>query len=223
MAEKKNEEAPENLQEEVETAASEEGAGETAKDAPEAAADEPMADAPAAEEPAAEAPAAKPKAAPKSGPTRREKLEAKRGERRAAAGRRKPRTPEERDAERRERRAAVAKQRRAYRAKVKTKKAETRKAEPPPEPDHAPEHGPGRAKVRQGVVVSDKGEKTITVAIDVVKRHRRYHKIMRSTVKLYAHDERNDAHPGDTVRVQECRPMSRSKRWRLVEVLERAK
>ena len=79
------------------------------------------------------------------------------------------------------------------------------------------------AKVRQGVVVSDKGEKTITVAIDVVKRHKRYHKIMRSTVKLYAHDERNDAHEGDTVRVQECRPMSRSKRWRLIEVLERAK
>ena len=48
---------------------------------------------------------------------------------------------------------------------------------------------PGRAKVRQGVVVSDKGEKTITVAIAVVKRHKRYHKILRSTVKLYAHDE----------------------------------
>ena len=59
--------------------------------------------------------------------------------------------------------------------------------------------------------------------IDVVKRHRRYHKILRSTVKLYAHDERNDAHEGDTVRVVECRPMSRSKRWRLDEVLERAK
>jgi small subunit ribosomal protein S17 len=203
---------PSNLNEEVETAASEEGAGETTKDAPAAA-----------DEPTAEAPAAKPKAAPKTGPTRRDKLEAKRAERRVAAGRRKPRTAEERDAERRERRAAVAKQRRAYRAGVKTKKAEARKAEPPREPDHAPEHGPGKPKVRQGVVVSDKGEKTITVAIDVVKRHKRYHKIMRSTVKLYAHDERNDAHPGDTVRVQECRPMSRSKRWRLVEVLERAK
>jgi small subunit ribosomal protein S17 len=171
----------------------------------------------------AEEPAAKPKAAPKSGPTRREKLEAKRAERQVAAGRRKPRTPEERDAERRERRAALAKQRRAYRQRLKTKKAEARKAAPAAEELHAPEHGPGRAKVRQGVVVSDKGEKTITVAIDVVKRHKRYHKIMRSTVKLYAHDERNDAHPGDTVRVQECRPMSRSKRWRLVEVLERAK
>ena len=172
------------------------------------------------EAPAAEA---KPKAAPKSGPTRREKLEAKRADRQAARGKRKPRTPEERDAERRERRAAVAKQRRAYRQRLKTKQAEARTAAPAREPDHAPEHGPGRAKVRQGIVVSEKGEKTITVAIDVVRRHKRYHKIMRSTVKLYAHDERNDAHEGDTVRVQECRPMSRSKRWRLVEVLERAK
>jgi small subunit ribosomal protein S17 len=216
MAEKNEEtpetnEAPENLQEEVATAASEEGAGETTTE---------TAEAPAADEPAAEA---KPKAAPRSGPSRREKLEAKRAERLAARGRRKPRSPEERDAERRERRAAVAKQRRAYRERLKTKRAETAKAAPPREADQAPEHGPGRAKVRQGVVVSEKGEKTITVAIDVVKRHKRYHKIMRSTVKLYAHDERNDAHEGDTVRVQECRPMSRTKRWRLVEVLERAK
>jgi small subunit ribosomal protein S17 len=239
MAEK-NEETPENVQEEVEKAAAgeaatpadESSAGAAGDDAPPAA-DEPSADAPvaegdeagtvpAADEPS-EAPAAKPKAAPKSGPSRREKLEAKRADRQAAAGRRKPRTPEERDAERRERRAAVAKQRRAYRQRTKAKRAEAHKAEPPREPDHAPEHGPGRAKTRQGIVVSEKGEKTITVAIDMVRRHKRYHKIMRSTVKLYAHDERNDAHEGDTVRVQECRPMSRSKRWRLVEVLERAK
>jgi small subunit ribosomal protein S17 len=170
-----------------------------------------------------DAPATKPKAAPRSGPTRRERLETKRAERRAARGKRQPRTPEERDAERRERRAAVAKQRRAYRERLKTKRAAGRTVEPPREPDHAPAHGPGRAKVRQGVVVSEKGDKTITVAIDVVRRHKRYHKIMRSTVKLYAHDERNDAHEGDTVRVQECRPMSRTKRWRLVEVVERAR
>ena len=197
------------------------GDASSAEEAPAAAADESSADEPAAEEAPAEE--AKPKAAPKSGPTRREKLEAKRSERQAARGHRKPRTPEERDAERRERRAAVAKQRRAYRQRLKTKKSEARKAEPPREPHHAPEHGPGKAKVRQGVVVSQKGEKTITVAIDVVKRHKRYHKIMRSTVKLYAHDETNDAHEGDTVRVQECRPMSRTKRWRLLEVVERAR
>ena len=199
---------PSNLNEEVQAAA----------EAPDTAAD----DATETPEPAAEE-APKPKAAPKSGPTRREKLEAKRAERQTAAGKRPPRTPEERDAERRERRRALAKQRRAYRARLKTKKAEARKTAPAREPDHAPEHGPGRAKTRQGVVVSEKGDETITVQIDVVKRHKRYHKIMRSTVKLHAHDERNDAHEGDTVRVQECRPMSRTKRWRLVEVLERAK
>jgi small subunit ribosomal protein S17 len=190
-----------------------------------AAGDEPAAAADDASGEAAEgdaAPAAKPKAS-KSGPTRREKLDAKRAERQAAAGKRPSRTPEERDAERRERRAALAKQRRAYRQKLKAKKAETRTAAPAAEELHAPEHGPGRPKVRQGVVVSDKGEKTITVRIDVVKRHKRYHKILRSSVKLHAHDERNDAHEGDTVRVVECRPMSRSKRWRLDEVLERAK
>jgi small subunit ribosomal protein S17 len=224
MAEK-NEETPQNIQEEVEQAAesadadSVEAAGATA----EAGADAGDAASGGDDSAAAEEAPAKPKATPKSGPTRRDKLEAKRAERQAAAGRRKPRTPEERDAERRERRAALAKQRRAYRQRVKTKTAEARKTAPAAEEMHAPEHGPGRAKVRQGVVVSDKGEKTITVAIAVVKRHKRYHKILRSTVKLYAHDERNDAHPGDTVRVQECRPMSRSKRWRLVEVLERAK
>jgi small subunit ribosomal protein S17 len=106
---------------------------------------------------------------------------------------------------------------------VKAKKAEQRAAQPAPEPAHAPEHGPGRAKVRQGVVVSDKGEKTIVVRLDVVRSHRRYHKILRSTQTLHAHDERNDAHPGDTVRVQECRPMSRTKRWRLLDVVERAR
>ena len=192
------------------------GDAASAEAAPEAAVDDTT-------DAAAEAPASKPKAAPRSGPSRGEKLEAKRAERQAARGRRKPRTPEERDAERRERRAGVAKQRRAYRQRLKTNKAAAAKAAPPREADQAPEHGPGRAKVRQGVVVSEKGEKTITVAIDMVRRHKRYHKIMRSTIKLYAHDERNDAHEGDTVRVQECRPMSRTKRWRLVEVLERAK
>ena len=82
---------------------------------------------------------------------------------------------------------------------------------------------PGRPKTRQGVVVSAKGDKTITVRIDVVQRHRRYRKILRHTVKLHAHDERNVAAEGDTVRIVECRPMSRTKRWRLTDVLERAR
>ena len=83
------------------------------------------------------------------------------------------------------------------------------------------EHGPGRQKIRQGVVVSDKADKTITVRIDVARRHRRYEKIVRTSSTLHAHDEANDAHIGDTVIVRECRPMSRLKRWRLVEVVGR--
>ena len=77
--------------------------------------------------------------------------------------------------------------------------------------------------MRQGIVVSDKADKTITVRIDVTRRHRVYKKIVRSSSTLHAHDERNEAHAGDTVRVVESRPISRSKRWRLVEILERAR
>ena len=85
------------------------------------------------------------------------------------------------------------------------------------------EHAPGVQKVRQGVVVSDKADKTITVRIDTARRHRRYQKIVRTSRTLHAHDERNDAGIGDTVIVREARPLSRTKRWRLVEVVERAK
>jgi small subunit ribosomal protein S17 len=126
-------------------------------------------------------------------------------------------------AEREERRRRNADQRRRYRANQKTKRAERRGSEPATEQAAAAEHGPGKPRVRQGVVVSDAADKTITVRIDVVRRHKRYHKILRSTVKLHAHDERNDAHSGDTVRVVETRPMSRTKRWRLLDVVERAR
>ncbi len=132
-------------------------------------------------------------------------------------------TIEQRAAERAARREKNAKARRAYRAKQKEKSRASRGDTPTPPDQAGKEHGPGRPKVRQGIVVSDRADKTITVRIDVVRRHKRYHKIMRTSIKLHAHDERNDAHTGDTVRVQECRPMSRSKRWRLLEVVERAR
>jgi small subunit ribosomal protein S17 len=77
--------------------------------------------------------------------------------------------------------------------------------------------------VRQGIVVSAKPDKTITVRIDSARRHTRYEKIVRSSTTLHAHDETNDAGEGDTVRIVESRPLSRLKRWRLDEVLERAK
>jgi small subunit ribosomal protein S17 len=79
------------------------------------------------------------------------------------------------------------------------------------------------AKTRQGLVVSNKGEKTITVRIDIARRHPTYEKVVRRSRTLHAHDERNEAGEGDTVRIVETRPLSKTKRWRLVEVLERAK
>ncbi|MFN2544242.1 MAG: 30S ribosomal protein S17 [Actinomycetota bacterium] len=87
----------------------------------------------------------------------------------------------------------------------------------------ASEAGRGQRKVRQGVVVSDKMEKTVVVRIEHAVRHRAYHKTMRRTRKLVAHDEAGDAHVGDTVRVMETRPLSKTKRWRVIEVVERAK
>jgi small subunit ribosomal protein S17 len=148
---------------------------------------------------------------------RRARARAAKAARRAPSG---PRTPEERQADRDARRAAAAKARRAGREKARTAykaEAHNRTATPPRE------HVAGVQKVRQGVVVSDKADKTITVRIDVARRHRRYEKIVRTSQTLHAHDEANDAHIGDTVTVRECRPLSRSKRWRLVNVVERAK
>ena len=78
-------------------------------------------------------------------------------------------------------------------------------------------------KTRIGVVVSDKMQKTIVVAVKDNIQHPLYKKIVKRTYKLKAHDETNDAKIGDTVKVMETRPLSREKRWRLVEVIERAK
>jgi len=78
-------------------------------------------------------------------------------------------------------------------------------------------------KVREGYVVSDKMDKTIVVAVEDRKKHRRYSKVMRSTTKVKAHDEQNSAGVGDRVLLMETRPLSATKRWRLVQVLEKAK
>ena len=78
-------------------------------------------------------------------------------------------------------------------------------------------------KQREGVVVSNKMDKTIVVAVIERVRHQKYGKFMMRTKKLYAHDETNDINIGDRVRVMETRPMSKNKRWRVTEVLERAK
>jgi small subunit ribosomal protein S17 len=86
-----------------------------------------------------------------------------------------------------------------------------------------PQASVARRKVRTGVVTSDAREKTITVRVDVARPHPVYGKTVRRSTKLHVHDERNEAGIGDLVRVAETRPLSRQKRWRLVEVLEKAR
>jgi small subunit ribosomal protein S17 len=168
--------------------------------------------------PAAAAPA--PPAEPQPVLSPKERRVRSRGAKAAKVKPRAARTPEERHEERVAERRAKATARRAGRlkARVKARAGEHQAAVTPPR-----EHVPGTQKTRQGVVVSDKADKTITVRIDLARRHRKYQKIVATSNTVHAHDESNDAHIGDTVVVRECRPLSRLKRWRLVEVLERAK
>jgi small subunit ribosomal protein S17 len=81
----------------------------------------------------------------------------------------------------------------------------------------------GRRQERRGLVVSDKGDKTIIVSVDTTKLHPRYKKVVRRRHKLHAHDEQNAAAVGDVVRIVETRPISKTKHWRLAEIVEKAK
>jgi small subunit ribosomal protein S17 len=86
-----------------------------------------------------------------------------------------------------------------------------------------PEHERGRRQERRGIVVSSAMDKTIVVKVDTVKAHRKYKKVVRRSTKFHAHDEQNTANVGDLVRIVETRPLSKTKNWRLAEVLEEAK
>ena len=122
--------------------------------------------------------------------------------------------------EERQRRNKAARQRRREKAKAKpAPTGEKGSATQAP----AKEHGPGKPRTRQGIVKSAKPDKTIIVRIDSARRHRMYKKIVHSSNTLSAHDEKNEANEGDRVRVIECRPLSATKRWRLVEIMERAR
>ena len=129
-------------------------------------------------------------------------------------------TQAERLAERAERRRKKAVARRGWRVKSRERRraASSGAGTPPAERETT-----GNPRILQGVVVSDKADKTITVRIDVTRRHRTYKKIVRQSTTLHAHDEQNEAGAGDTVRIVESRPLSALKRWRLVEVVERAR
>jgi small subunit ribosomal protein S17 len=127
--------------------------------------------------------------------------------------------------------ALTAEERAAKRSEERKRKAESRRKERAAAKQDrtagtgtpAAERDAVAAKTRQGIVVSDKGEKSITVRIDIARRHPTYEKVVRRSRTLHAHDERNEAGEGDTVRIVETRPLSKTKRWRLVEVLEKAK
>jgi small subunit ribosomal protein S17 len=126
-------------------------------------------------------------------------------------------SPEDRAAARVQARKAKAAERSRERARQKAKKSKGGTGTPPAE------HDSNAAKTRQGIVVSDKGDKSITVRIDFARRHPTYEKIVRRSRTLHAHDERNEAGEGDVVRVVETRPLSKTKRWRLVNVVEKAR
>jgi small subunit ribosomal protein S17 len=85
------------------------------------------------------------------------------------------------------------------------------------------ESTPGRRQERRGVVVSDKGDKSIVVQVETVRIHAKYKKVIRRNNKLHAHDEQNAAGIGDVVRIVETRPLSKTKRWRLAEIVEKAR
>jgi small subunit ribosomal protein S17 len=178
----------------------------------------PADDAPAAEE---ETPAPAAEAAPAKEPDPEDDLPWK--QRRRLQRSRRPSearptlTPEERAAARIVARKTKAAARRKERAAKKEKKGEPGIGTPPAEREA------NAAKTRQGIVVSNKGNKSITVRIDFARRHPTYEKIVRRSRTLHAHDERNEAGEGDVVRVVETRPLSKTKRWRLVDVVEKAR
>ena len=191
-----------------------------------AAGEDPSSTPPTAEEPEAEAPAeeadapASEEKAEQAEPNPEDELPWK--EKRRLQKSRRPhkagpqQSPEDRAAGRAEARKRKAGERRKERAAAKGKKT-AGTGTPVAEKDA------NAAKVRQGIVVSDKGQKSITVRVDIVRRHPTYEKVIRRSRTLHAHDEQNEAGEGDVVRVIETRPLSKTKRWRLVEVLEKAK
>ncbi len=167
----------------------------TEEPAPEEPAEEPAAEEPAAEETAAETPAAEAPAAEAPAPPAAEPA-------------------------RRRSRKHVPRSERRTRTKSQREKPATRK---PIVRLAKPEHERGRRQERRGVVVSDAMDKTIVVKVESVRAHQRYKKVIRRSAKFHAHDEQNQAHVGDLVRIVETRPLSKTKRWRLAEILEAAK
>jgi small subunit ribosomal protein S17 len=213
------EETPDEASAEEAAPAEEEAPAPDEASAEEAPAAEEEEEAPAAEE-APEEPTAAPEAAAEPEEPE-EKLSPKqlrkRARSQAPAEARPQRSPEERAAERSAERVRGAAARRRYRTGRGRRTGEPGTGTPPAE------RRPGPKKIRLGKVVSTKADKTITVQIEVARRHPAYEKIVRRSSTVHAHDEQNEANQGDLVRVVETRPLSRTKRWRLLEIVERAR
>ena len=202
MAEKNEEQNEEQIEEtpaEPESVEETSAAAEAPAEEPEAAAEdaapeEPAAEEPGAEEPAAEEPAAEEPAAEDAAPA--------------------PQSEPKKKGKRLPRRLRPQKTRRRPSPSAERKRI-TREPKP--------EHDRGRRQERRGIVVSSAMDKTIVVKVDVITSHQRYKKVIRRSVKFHAHDEQNEAKIGDVVRIVETRPLSKTKRWRLAEVVEAAK
>jgi small subunit ribosomal protein S17 len=193
---------------EAEAAEAQAPAEEPAAEAPaeepvaEAPAEEPATEQPPSEEPPAEEPPAEAPAEEGAAPGDGDEPAAAAQPARKPKGKRKPRNE------------------RRQRPKAKRERPETRKAIARlPKPEHAR----GRRQERRGVVVSSAMDKTIVVKVETVKAHARYKKVIRRSRKFHAHDEQNVANVGDVVRIVETRPLSATKNWRLVEVVEAAR
>ena len=225
------ESAPPDEPEAAEPEAAEPEAAEPAAAEPEAA--EPEAAEAAESEPgdaeaaepagdAAEAPAPPAPAPAEAAPELPSPKERRRMARSRFSGTARPqRSPDERARERSLARSTKGAERARWRQKRDRQGADGGQAAPAPSPE--PRAASGIRKVRQGIVVSAKPDKTITVQIDVIRTHPRYGKVIRNKNTFQAHDERNQAGEGDVVRVVECRPLSRTKRWRLLQVVQKAR
>lgn len=190
---------------------------ETVEETPaEEAAEAPAEEAAAEEAPATETPAEEPEEDPLADLPWKERRRVLRSRESGEAG--PERSGEQRQADREAARAKKAAVRRNRREEIKSGRKGDGVGTPRAEKTRT-----GKPKERQGTVVSDKTDKTITVQIDTARRHPVYEKIVRQSHKIHAHDERNEAHEGDVVRVIETRKLSKTKHWRLVEVVEKAR
>src|SRR5947208_9519627 len=217
--ENQNEQTEEQVEETAEeTVSAPEGPVAPAAETEEPAAEEPAAEEPAAEEPAAEEPAAE--EAPVADAEPAADVEAEAAAAQAPAEDGEAEAPAEAPQEVRRKKKRLPRSLRHRHSKPKRERPAERKtiARVP-----KPEHPRGRRQERRGVGVSSGMDKTIVVRVDAVKAHRKYQKVVRRSTKFHAHDEQNQAKVGDVVRIVETRPLSKSKNWRLAEIVEVAK